>query len=148
MLERAAARAEEHGVRGSVCLGAPTERFLTGTGYIVINRAGQSLDAHCEQCGMSINKSWLRYARARKPPTRARGRPMGALLAILNLERGCPGDLVAHRLEWHQLTLTPYRRRKLRKEAIELGGFEACFARERSPNASDVEGEPPGLALL
>ncbi len=85
-------------------------------------------------------------ARARAEDSLAQGRPMGALLALLNLRKGCPGTAMRHRKMWDPQVLTEEFRTEQRRQAVASGGFEACFCKERCRNAADnADGEPRGL---
>ena len=72
----AAASVETHGGRRP---SGSNERVMFGTGFISISLGTRTLDAHCEQCGLAANRSWLRFPRAKAPHMRAQGRPLGLL---------------------------------------------------------------------
>ena len=61
----AAASVETHGGRRP---SGSNERVMFGTGFISISLGTRTLDAHCEQCGLAANRSWMRFPRA-KPHT-------------------------------------------------------------------------------
>jgi hypothetical protein len=122
--------------------GAPNLNVMIGSGYICISKGTQSLDAHCTACSGKVDRKSLRRLRARAPNTRAQGRPMGLLLAWL--ESPCPGEATDHRAVLKHL---PYATRKdARLRAVASGDFADALDAERSPNTSESEGEPHGVA--
>jgi hypothetical protein len=113
-------------------------RYAVGTGFVLKNEAGLSLDAHCEVCGCAINRKSTAFKRAKAPKTLAQGRPMGLLLSWLAVE--CTGDTALHRAT---LGLLGHDVRLAARVAActELASFH-LFAAERGPNEGDVDGEP------
>lgn len=113
-------------------------RFVVGCGYIVKNESGHSLDGHCQVCKAAVNKKFTPFPRAKAMHKVAQGRPLGLLLAWLELS--CPGDMSSHRealesLDFEQ-RLAARQRHEVDPDAAEL------FAAERAPHPSDDRGEP------
>lgn len=117
--------------------------WYVGSGHIVHNASGSSLDAHCAQCSAKADRKAYAREGARSANTKAQGRPLGLLIAWLN--HPCSGSSEAHR---KLLKTIPYRtRRQARVDAVSGGGLGLAFAQERSPRSSESEGgEPQGWA--
>ena len=109
-----------------------------GLGYLLKNNSGKSLDAHCLVCGLAVNRKWTAFPRAKSLKTRAQGRPMGLLLAVLDVE--CDGDQNTHR---SQISLHDHADRLAhRLDGHVKGGFEEMFEVERDINEADDQEEP------
>ncbi len=125
----------------------PASRYLVGIGEIVVNRAGNSLTAHCFSCGMEFNKSYRRFQAAARPETRARGRPLAGLCCLLELRKGCPGNQTRHRQQWDNAVLTYKWRRTRRQEIYSAHMYTDATCEERSVNDSESEDEPHVIAV-
>ena len=123
--------------------GGPCHFAPFGNGQILINRAGNSLDALCYKCGAGFDRSWKERKGARQGHTKAQGRPLGAELAWLSLD--CDGDPEWHTSQFSNEGLPRQRRKDCRREALASGDFAEFFARERSPRGSESEGEPAAV---
>ena len=121
----------------------PTSKFAYGTGQIVINKAGKSLDGHCFICKMKLNKTYQARPGAKRPDTRAQGKPLAGHFCLLE---SCPdGTEATHRALWCEAKM-PFERRRLKR--LELAkDFPECVLMERLDLPEDVDGEPPGLWL-
>ncbi len=113
-------------------------RSQVGTGFILLNVKGESLDAHCHICNCAVNRKFTPFSRARSARKRAQGRPMGMLTAFLHLE--CNGDPAQHRNMIP--TLTHSDRVRARMAARAAGESNELFARERDVNSCDEDDEP------
>ena len=100
-------------------------KYDHGVEHIILNESGTSLDAHCELCGCAVNRNFTPFPKAKSMKTMAQGRPMGLLLAFLNIP--CTGCGVAHR---EGLTSLDYDVRwKARQDAAGL--YTELFQAER-----------------
>ena len=120
--------------------GAPCHWVPYGHGQILVNRSGKSIDALCYECGAGFDRSWKPRKGARQGHTKAQGRPLGSQLAWLCLE--CHGDPEWHSRQFSDEGLPRVQRKAARREAKGSGEFDEFFDRERSPRASESEGEP------
>lgn len=125
-------------VAAPVARGRNEVRVDSGFGFILINASGLSLDAHCEVCGLAVNRRWTPFPRAKSLKTRAQGRPMGLLLALL--DHVCDGIEANHRAILS--TLSHDERWAARHVALLSGNFAAMFKLERKPSDADKDGEP------
>ena len=113
-------------------------RSNVGTGLILVNAAGRSLDGHCTICRCAVNRKYLPFRNARSARTLAQGRPMGLLLAFL--QQPCSGNPEDHRA-WIPL-LSHGERLAAREAAMAAGLAPDLFVREREENDGDLDGEP------
>ena len=120
--------------------GGPCHFSPFGNGQILINRSGKSLDALCYQCGAGFDRTWKGRKGAKQGHTKAQGRSLGSQFAWLCLD--CGGDPEWYSSQFTNVGLPRDRRKALRKEALDSGEFAELFALERSPRASESEGEP------
>ena len=119
-----------------------TMKFPHGTGMLVWNHTARSIDSHCWQCGLAINRTISARDGAKSIDSQAQGRPMGAQLAIL---KACPGTDAAHRAKYRASVLSFQVRHTERTIHRGLPRFAYLFEKERPPNNSDIDGEPRGL---
>ena len=113
-------------------------RCAAGSGFILKNETGESLDAHCELCGLKVNRKFTGRADARGGRALAQGRPMGLLLAVL--AGPCPGDPSAHRGAMTCISFDD--RLRARQNAVSDGGMHDLFSCERPARPDEVGGEP------
>lgn len=116
-------------------------RADVGTGFVLLNEKGESLDAHCEVCGCRVNRKFTAFATAKTVRTCAQGRPMGMLL--LFLEQACTGDAAAHRSSIAQFSHADRLAARRRAEAD--SAFAPLLGMERAVGHHDHDGEPLGL---
>jgi hypothetical protein len=106
-----------------------------GVGFLLINESGGTIDGHCELCGLRINRKRKPFERARSAKTKAQGRPVGLLLAMLE---DCPGTEDKHRSLVAEMPFE--RRRQMRVDNISNPLLKLFFSMLRSGN--------PGMATL
>ena len=116
-------------------------KVTTGTGYIVKNVSGQSLDAHCELCGLRANRKFTVFLNAKSPKTLAQGRPLGFLVALLDFR--CNGNMEEHRAYATDLSHESRVCARLGAEAQPL--FCQLFACEREARDEEEFGEPSAV---
>lgn len=115
---------------------------LQVAGKIVINshHLSMSLDAHCDACKCKVNRRHIARAGG---GTHHQGRPLGSLLAWLELD--CGGDKELHRALYSNLNLPHATRVAARQWAMGLGTMGPLFVKERFQRA-DEPVEPVPLA--
>jgi hypothetical protein len=98
-------------------------------GRILINShaSAQSLDAHCSRCTARVNRTFRPRAAGRS----AQGRPLGALLAWLQVP--CIGGAVEHRALWSSEALPFARRVAARASVQDDPDFASLRDMERPP---------------
>ena len=116
-------------------------KVTTGTGYIVKNVSRQSLDAHCELCGLRANRKFTVFLNAKSPKTLAQGRPLGFLVALLDFR--CNGNMEEHRAYATDLSHESRVCARLGAEAQPL--FCQLFACEREARGEEEFGEPSAV---
>jgi hypothetical protein len=111
-------------------------------GFILINDHPQalSLDAHCTECGVRINRRYREHAKLGS--RHQQGRPMGSLIAWLLID--CEGA-ERHRAMYSEAYLPLVIRQQARAWGQGEPHLANCFAKERDPFGFEGD-EPEKLA--